>query len=71
MLLKIQLRRNQFDLSKKSAAMAIFLGKNYLGQRDSFETASEAEVIDDGFIKALSESAIGDWSDDEEETDSL
>lgn len=37
MALKIQLRRNQFDLSKKSAAMAIFLGKNYLGQRDSFE----------------------------------
>ena len=34
MFLKIQLRKNQLDLSKKSAAMAIFLGKNYLGQSD-------------------------------------
>lgn len=34
---RISLRRNQFELSKKSAAMAIFLGKNYLGQKDSVE----------------------------------
>ena len=32
--LKIQLRKNQIALSKTSAAMAIFLGKNYLGQAD-------------------------------------
>lgn len=32
--LKITLRRNQLELSKTSAAMAIFLGKNYLGQTD-------------------------------------
>ncbi len=31
---KINLRRNQFKLAEKNAAMAIFLGKNYLGQRD-------------------------------------
>lgn len=37
MALKIKLRRNQFKLSEKSAPMAIFLGKNYLGQKDSFE----------------------------------
>lgn len=35
MVLKIQLRKNQLDLSKRSAAMAIFLGKQYLGQRDN------------------------------------
>ena len=34
---KISLRRAQFKLAEKSAAMAIFLGKNYLGQRDSIE----------------------------------
>lgn len=33
-MLKIRLRQNQIELSKKSAAMAIFLGKNYLGQMD-------------------------------------
>jgi len=34
---KISLRRYQFKLAEKSAVMAIFLGKNYLGQRDNFE----------------------------------
>ena len=32
--LKIKLRQNQLKLSESSAAMAIFLGKNYLGQTD-------------------------------------
>ena len=31
---KCSLRRNQFALSKKNAAMAIHLGKTYLGQKD-------------------------------------
>lgn len=32
---KISLRRAQFRLAEKNASMAIFLGKQYLGQRDS------------------------------------
>lgn len=32
---RASLRRNQFKLSEKSAAMAIWLGKQYLGQRDT------------------------------------
>ena len=35
---QISLRRSQFNLAEKNAAMAIFLGKNYLGQRDVVET---------------------------------
>lgn len=35
---KASLRRTQFALAEKNAAMAIFLGKNYLGQRDQIET---------------------------------
>ena len=34
---KISLRRAQFKLAEKNAAMAIFLGKNYLGQTDRIE----------------------------------
>ena len=34
---RISLRRMQFKLAEKSAAMAIFLGKNYLGQTDKVE----------------------------------
>lgn len=31
---KISLRRTQFELAKKNATMAIFLGKQYLEQKD-------------------------------------
>lgn len=34
---KISLRRSQFKLAEKSAAMAIWLGKQYLEQKESFE----------------------------------
>ena len=36
--LKIKLRQNQLKLSGSSAAMAIFLGKQYLGQKDNPDT---------------------------------
>lgn len=42
---KISLRRAQFKLAEKNAAMAIFLGKNYLGQRDVIEETN-TETID-------------------------
>lgn len=32
------------ELAKKSAAMAIFLGKNYLGQRDKVEYTNEDAI---------------------------
>lgn len=41
---KISLRRSQFRLAEKSPAMAIFLGKNYLGQRDDFEYQNNEAV---------------------------
>ena len=68
MALKIKLRRYQFDLAKKSAAMAIFLGKNYLGQTDGVKVL-DTEETDDGFIKALSDTAAEDWESDEESSD--
>ena len=34
---RISLRRAQFKLAEKNAAMAIFLGKNYLGKTDRIE----------------------------------
>lgn len=59
--LKIQLRRNQLKLSEKSAAMAIFLGKQYLGQKDNVEyedteALSRLDAILNGIVdKAKSE----------------
>ena len=44
---KISLRRMQFRLAEKSAAMAIFLGKQYLGQTDVQEV--KATVTENPF----------------------
>ena len=47
---KISLRRAQLRLAEKNASMAIFLGKQYLGQKDypnSREDVGEVKVIID------------------------
>lgn len=44
---KASLRRNQFELSKTNATIAIFLGKNYLGQTDKQDVKAD---IDGGSI---------------------
>jgi hypothetical protein len=45
---RISLRRAQFQLAQKSAAMAIFLGKQYLGQRDTpVEVSHTVSPIDE------------------------
>ena len=42
---KMSLRRTQFKLAEKNPSMAIWLGKQYLGQRDSFpDEVNYAEV---------------------------
>lgn len=41
---KASLRRIQWKHAEKSASMAIFLGKQYLGQRDNVEITNEAEI---------------------------
>ena len=49
---KTSLRRIQFKLAEKSAAMAIFLGKNYLGQKDSIIGTDEQT------LQAISETLV-------------
>lgn len=56
--LKIKLRRNQLKLSEKSAAMAIWLGKQYLGQKelpeiDDPEALKRAKEILGGISSAI------------------
>ena len=40
---KASLRRTQFELAKKNAAMCIWLGKQYLGQREPEQYLPETE----------------------------
>lgn len=46
---KISLRRSQFRLAQKNANMAIWLGKQYLNQKDQQEVSVDAAVtiVDD------------------------
>lgn len=48
---KMSLRRMQFKLAEKNTAMAIFLGKQYLGQKDTINTTTEGiqrvQIVDD------------------------
>ena len=41
---KMSLRRAQFRLAEKNAAMAIWLGKQYLGQKEEIGVTSEEKV---------------------------
>lgn len=41
---KMSLRRIQYKLAEKNASMAIFLGKQYLGQRDNVEVKAPEEL---------------------------
>lgn len=40
---KISLRRYQWQMAEKNASMAIWLGKQYLGQKDHVETTNGGE----------------------------
>lgn len=56
---KISLRRSQWRLAEKSAAMAIFLGKNYLGQSDHvvIEDRTALDKLDE-ILKGTQENAV-------------
>lgn len=61
---KISLRRNQWRLAEKNATMAIWLGKQYLGQRDQIEaTVSVDKREDDALSASLRELAQSVESD--------
>jgi hypothetical protein len=66
---KSSLRRKQFRLAEKSASMAIFLGKNYLGQSDdaylriSHENKPVTEMTEEELLKAA-QSAVMDRETD-------
>ena len=52
---KISLRRYQFKLAEKNAAMAIWLGKQYLGQRDNLDVQTESPSINISIESATTE----------------
>lgn len=55
---KISLRRAQFRLAEKSASMAIWLGKQWLGQKDTVEIERPDEVaISNNLVEVIKISA--------------
>lgn len=58
---KISLRRKQWKLADKSAAMAIFLGKNYLGQTDNVIIENPGQV---SAIEQIAKMVLGSSDED-------
>lgn len=54
---RISIRRAQFKLAEKNATMAIWLGKQYLGQADYARAVDAQTMEDDPLTKALKEEA--------------
>lgn len=62
---KISLRRSQWRLAEKNANMAIWLGKQYLGQRDQVDANLAVDVVkEDALSESLREFAESIESDD-------
>lgn len=62
---KPSLRRMQWELAKKNASMAIFLGKQYLGQSDQGGVITEKDIRqEDALSASLKKIAEGLDSDD-------
>lgn len=49
----VSLRRNQFAMAEKNVVMAIWLGKQYLGQRDNLNVSGLSEIEDDPLTKSI------------------
>jgi hypothetical protein len=60
---KISLRRSQFELAKKNATMAIWLGKQYLEQKEQVQVAVKTENNLLDVIKATEEIDTDDLSE--------
>ena len=61
---RISLRRTQFELAKKNATLSIWLGKQYLGQRDEVVLDAGIRTKDDALSASLREMAKELESDD-------
>lgn len=61
---RISLRRTQFELAKKNATLSIWLGKQYLGQRDEVVLDAGIHAKDDALSASLREMAKELESDD-------
>lgn len=63
---KASLRRTQWLMAEHNAAMAIFLGKNYLGQADDPQKYAKDETAEDKlgrFIDVLTDAITADVTD--------
>lgn len=61
---KISLRRIQFRMAETNCSMAIWLGKQYLGQRDAQEVTVEATL--DDTVRKMNEYFYNNKEDDSE-----
>lgn len=62
---KISLRRTQFRMAEKNVSMAIWLGKQYLGQTETVQV-DQTEVLDklDNMLAGVKKAAVKDGEEE-------
>ena len=66
---KISLRRLQFKHAEKSPSMAIFLGKQYLGQRDQIAMTTDLVKDEKDPLSMAFDNFMNGKNDDDEQTE--
>lgn len=64
---KKSLRRRQWELAETDKTMSIWLGKQYLGQKEPEQEVKHSGEINNTFINAINEASKDIWKDDKGE----
>ena len=61
---KMSLRRSQWRLAEKNPTMSIWLGKQYLDQKEPEQEIKHSGEINNSFIEALQKSSKEIWTEE-------
>lgn len=62
---KMSLRRRQWQLAENDKTMSIWLGKQYLGQKEPEQEIKHSGEINNTFINAINEASTKVWNEGE------
>ena len=64
---KMSLRRRQWQLAENDKTMSIWLGKQYLGQKEPEQEVKHSGEINNTFINAINEASTKVWNEEQGE----
>lgn len=64
---KSSLRRTQWKMAERNERMAVWLGKQYLGQKEPEQEVKHSGEINNTFINAINEASTKVWNEEQGE----